>query len=68
MQCKIEHDSKQNICNFFIVPVNGQASLGMPDIELSNSLTKSCNTIGINETDTADSCSRNTAISQGRGC
>ena len=29
---KIEYNKKHKICNFFAVPGNGQALLGMPDI------------------------------------
>ena len=32
---------------FFLVPRNGQALLGMPDIETLDVLTIKCNTIGI---------------------
>ena len=34
-----------NCANFFIVPVNGLALLGMPDIDTLDILTINCNTI-----------------------
>ena len=33
-------------CIFFVVPGDGDALLGMPDIELLNILNVNCNTIG----------------------
>ena len=43
---KIEYNNKHEICNFLVVPGNGQEFLGMPDIEVLNILTLCCNTIG----------------------
>ena len=48
---KLEHNDKYKICNFFLVPGNGQALLGMPDIELLNILTICCSTIGTEKED-----------------
>ena len=44
--CKveIENNDKHNKCIFFIVPGNGEALLGMPNIELLNILNINCNT------------------------
>ena len=33
-------------CIFFVVPANGEALLGIPDIELLNILNINCNTVG----------------------
>ena len=48
---KLEHNNKNKICNFFVVPRIGQVLLGMPDIELPNILTSRCNTIGTEKED-----------------
>ena len=34
MESKKEHINKQKMCKFSIMPGNGQALLGMPDIEI----------------------------------
>ena len=49
-EVKIEHNNKHKKCNLFVVPGNGQALLGMPDIEILNILNINCNTIGTMET------------------
>ena len=36
---KIGHNNKHKICNFFVIPRNGQALLGMPDIEKLDIIT-----------------------------
>ena len=64
----MEHNDKQKICSFSVVPGNGQALLGRPDIETLNILTVNCNTIGIEKTHRAAKCSTDTATSQGLGC
>ena len=48
---KIEHNYKYKMCNFFVVSGNGQAILGMPDIEILSLLIISCNTIGTMKAD-----------------
>ena len=48
---KIEHNNKHKMCNFFVVPGNGQALLCIPHIEILNILTISCNRIGTEEAD-----------------
>ena len=53
---KIEHNDKHKICNFFVVPGNGQALLGMPDIELLNILTISYHTVGTEKEDKDTNC------------
>ena len=46
--CKVtvEYNNKCKMCSFFLGPGNRQTLLGMPDTELLNILTISCNTIG----------------------
>ena len=39
------------MCNFFVVPGNGQALLDTTDIEILNILTISCNTVGTEKAD-----------------
>ena len=39
------------MCNFFVVPGNGQALLGMQHIDILNILIVSCNTVGTEEAD-----------------
>ena len=58
---KMEHNNKHKICNFFVVPGNGQALLGMPDIKTLDILTITCNTIDTQEVDKGKKCSANTA-------
>ena len=55
---KIEHNNKCKICNFFVVPGNGQAFLGVPDIETLDILTINCNRIDTQEVDRADKYSQ----------
>ena len=43
----IENNNKCTKCIFFVVSGDGDALLGMPDIELLNILQINCNTIGI---------------------
>ena len=50
----MEHNNKHKICNFFVVPWNGHALLGMPDIEPLDILTLNCNTIDMQEDHTAN--------------
>ena len=42
----IENNNKCKKCIFFVVPGDGNALLGMPDIELLNIMQINCNTIG----------------------
>ena len=57
-QEKIKQNKKQKMCNFFVIQGNSQELLGMPDIEILNILTKSCNTIGTEEADKDANCSK----------
>ena len=65
--CKVkkQHNKKGN---FFVAPGNGQALLGMPDIEILDILTINCNTIGTEEAAKAAKCSVNRAYSKDSGC
>ena len=65
---KIEHNNRQKIHNFFVVPGNMQALLGMPNIEILIILTIHCNTISAQETDKATKGTTHTANGQGSGC
>ena len=56
------------LTNLIVVPGNGQALLGMPDIEILNILTINCLTRGTQKTDGATKCNTNTANSQGWRC
>ena len=62
---RIEHNNEQEMCRFFVVPGNGQALLGMPDIDMLNSTNINCKTTDAQETDRANNCSTNTATCQG---
>ena len=57
---KIEHNNKQKKSYFFVVLRNGQALLGMPDIEILDILDINCNTTGTQEADRATKCNTNT--------
>ena len=46
------------ICSFSVVPGNGQALLGMPDIEMLGILTINYNTIDTKEVDGSENCKR----------
>ena len=61
---KIENNNKFKICSFFVVPGNGKALLGMPDIETLGTLTITCNTMDTKEGDEAEQHRTNTADSQ----
>ena len=56
----------QNV-QFLCSSRNGQALLSMPDIEILNILSISCNTIGIEEADKDACCSTNTSITNTAG-
>ena len=45
IKVKIEHGSKQKTCEFFAMPRNGQALLGMSALETLDVLTINCNKI-----------------------
>ena len=50
------------MCKFSVVPGNGKALLGIPDIGALNIIKINCNTIDTDGKDSADNCSTNTAI------
>ena len=53
---------------FFIVPGNGQALLGMPDIEKLDIITINHNTVDTQEADRADKCNTKTANCHSSRC
>ena len=53
--------------NFFVVPGNGQALLGIPDIEILNIQTMICNTIGTKDTDIDANYSTNRPVTHDAG-
>ena len=55
----LEHNNKCKICSLLVVSGNGQALSGMPDIELLNILTISCNTKGTEKEGKDVNCSTN---------
>ena len=61
---KVEDKNRVKICSFFVVPGNGQALLGMPDIKTLDILTVNCNTIETKEADGAENHKTNTAKCQ----
>ena len=52
------------MCKFFAVLGNGQALLGMPDINTLNIIKINCNTIDTHGNDSANNCSTHIAIHQ----
>ena len=52
----LENNNNCKIYNFFVVPENRKALLGMPDIKLLNIITVSCNTIGTEREDKDMNC------------
>ena len=56
MQSKKEHNNKDKLCNFSVVPGTGQALLGMPDINTLDIIAINCNTIDALEADRAVIC------------
>ena len=54
---KLKHNNKHKTCNLFVVPGNGQALLGMSDIETLDILNINCYTIDTQEADRAGKCS-----------
>ena len=50
------------MCKFFVVPENGKALLGMPDIDMLIIIKIDYNTMGTHGNDSTDNCSTNTAI------
>ena len=52
------------MCKFFVVPGNGQALLGMPDMDTFSIIKINCYTIGTHRNDSADNCSTKTTTLQ----
>ena len=42
------------MCKFFVDPGNGQALLGMPDIEMLNIINKNCNSTATHGADSTN--------------
>ena len=61
---KLKDNNIPEMYMFFVVPGNGQALLGMPDIDMFNIIKINCNTIGTHENDSTNNCSTNTVICQ----
>ena len=59
--CLVELGHKNNMrkCRFFVVPRNGQAMLGMPDIDTLNILKVNIHAIGAEQTRGSDNCCAN---------
>ena len=57
---KIKHNNKDKICNFFVIPRNGQSLLGMLNLKKLYIITVNCNTIDTQKTDRADKYNTNT--------
>ena len=59
---------KQNMkitrCKFFVVPRNGQALLGMPDIDVLNIIKVNIHSIGTEQTGGSDNCCANRPAAQ----
>ena len=53
---KIEHNNKQKCVHFVVMPGNGQALLGMPDIEVLNIININVNTIDMKDGRGTDNC------------
>ena len=68
---KIQYNNKHKLTSFFVVTGNGQALLGMPNIETMDTLdilAINYNTIDTQEADRAKKCSTNRANCQGSRC
>ena len=61
---KIEHNNKHKICKYFAVPGNGQALLGMSDLDMLNIINININSIGTEHGGGNDNCCTNKANSQ----
>ena len=55
------------MCSFFVVPGNGQALLGLADIEILNILSVSWNIICTEKADKDAHCSTNTPVTHDAG-
>ena len=64
---KIEHKNKNKMCKFFVVPGNGQALLGMPDIDVLNIISIDIHSIGTEYDAGNDNCCTNEVAAQSTG-
>ena len=62
---KIVYNNKHRICNFFVVQVDGQALLGMPDIETLGIIAINSNKIDAQDSDRTDKCRTSTTNCMG---
>ena len=56
---ELEHKNNKKKCRFFIVPRNGQASLGMSNIDMLNIIKINIHSIGSEQTGGSDNCCAN---------
>ena len=59
MCSRIRAQSNKRKCRFFVVPRNGQALLGMPDIDGLNIIKLNIHTVGAEQTRGSDNCCAN---------
>ena len=64
---KIEHNYKQKMCNFFKVLGDGQALLGMPDIDTLKMINRNVNTVEMEDGRGTNNCCTNKATPQAHG-
>ena len=56
---EVEHKNNRKKCNFFVVPGNRQALLGMPDTDVLNIIKININALGAEQTRDSDKCCTN---------
>ena len=61
MHSKIEYNNKHKMCTFFVALGNGQALLGMSDIDVLNNINIIINSIGTEHGGGNDNCCTNKA-------
>ena len=61
---EIEHENNKKRCKFFVVPGNGQVSLGMPDIDALNIIKVNIHSIGTKQAGDGDNCHTNKPTAQ----
>ena len=59
MYCRIRTKIIRKKCRLMVVPVNGQALLGMPDIDALNIIKINIHAIGTEQTGDSDNCCAN---------
>ena len=58
---EIEHKNKNEMCKFFVVLGNGQALLGIPDIDMLYTINVNIHSIGTEHDGGSDNCCTNKA-------